>query len=119
MRWIIVTLRLLCMTAAGRAQSDFCFRVTMEDALDRELLVPADGDRVLLRGSFENGEWQPDPDTPPFGNRRLTLTGNPQNVPIGDFIIDRYDLAAVGMPVMFSVEELRADFNEMRRVLEE
>lgn len=163
MRWMIVTLLLLCMTAAVRAQSDICFRVNMEDALDRELLVPGEGDRVLLRGSFDNWEgdrfeltdgdgdmvykgvftlpgkpgsdieykyvirksdgqicweWQPDPDNPPFGNRRLTLTGNPQNEPIGDFIIDRYDLAAVDMPVMFSVEELRADFAEMRRVLE-
>jgi len=164
MRWITFTLLLLSVSAVGRAQSDICFRVNMEDALDRELFVPADGDRVVLRGSFENWEgdrfeltdgdgdgvykgvftlpgkpgseieykyvirksggqvcweWQPDPDNPPFGNRRLTLTGNPQNEPIGDFIIDRYDLAAVDMPVMFSVEELRADFAEMRRVLEE
>ncbi|MBE0643006.1 MAG: hypothetical protein IH600_02905 [Bacteroidetes bacterium] len=63
-------------------------------------------------------EWQPEPANQPFGNRRLLLTGNPQNVPKGNFIIDRYDLAAVGMPVMFPVHELRADFAQLRQALE-
>ncbi len=63
-------------------------------------------------------EWQPDPANAPFGNRRLLLTGRTQDLEVGNFIIDRYDLAAVGMPVMFPMRELHEDFAQLRQTLE-
>ena len=127
-----VLLLTLCLWGTGAwAQNDICFRVDMRDALDRELFLPLDGDRVILRGTFSgwvgndlelrdvDWEWQPEPENAPFGNRRLTMTGNAQNVGRGEFTIDRYDLAAVHMPVLFSRDELLSDFDWLRRRLED
>ncbi|MCB2205760.1 hypothetical protein KQI65_13525 [bacterium] len=72
---------------------------------------------ILKADSSVYWEWQPDPDNPPFGNRKTTLTGNAQNLPQGTFTLDRYDLAAVGMPVLFSQEELLEDFDRLQRRL--
>ncbi len=164
MRWVVTLLCICIMGVESWAQNDICFRVNMKDAVDRELFVPAEGDRVILRGNFcgwvgnkwvlrdldgdgiylgvftlpgDPGteieykylvlkgdstvfwEWQPEPENAPFGNRRLTLTGNAQNTGKALLTIDRYDLAAVGMPVVFTVEELQKDFARFREALEE
>ncbi len=163
MRWMIAFFCFLGFAGEVAGQNEIGFRVDLSDAFDREFFVPANGDRVILRGTFtewggdalelrdEDGdgifagvftldgeagteieykyllqkpdgkvfwEWQPNPDNPPFGNRIVKLTGNPQNVETGEFFIDRYDLAAVGMPVLFSVEDLREDFAQLRKNLE-
>lgn len=73
---------------------------------------------ILKSDSTVFWEWQPEPENAPFGNRRLTLTGNAQNSGKAVLTVDRYDLAAVGMPVHFTVKELREDFNEFRETLE-
>ena len=63
-------------------------------------------------------EWDPDPDNPPYGNRRLELGGVPQSPPRGTFQMDKYDLHRVGEKVEFSVDELHHDFRQMRDALE-
>ena len=90
------------------------FKLPGDDGTDIEykfLIVRPDG-RVFW-------EFRPEPGNPPFGNRRLTLTGSPLVPEAGEFVYDPYDLAAVGMPVLFSVEELRTDLHELRDTLEQ
>ena len=65
--------------------------------------------------------WEklPDPENPPYGNRKLILTGRDLELPAVIFDCDRYYLALVGKEVLFSVEELRSDFKEFRQILED
>ena len=70
-----------------------------------------------------NGEiiWEyfPNPDNPPYGNRKLTLTGYPQLLPIENFRVNsEIDLHINGIK-LFGTKELQNDFVELRKSLEE
>jgi len=64
-------------------------------------------------------EWYPDPDNIPHGNRTLLLTGKPQMLPATKFhLIDSIEPDSNGK-IIFSIEELKEDFIQLRQSLEE
>lgn len=64
--------------------------------------------------------WEklPDPENPPYGNRKLILTGKELELPIVKFDCDRYYLALLGKEVLFPMDELQSDFKGFRQILE-
>jgi hypothetical protein len=70
---------------------------------------------VILKSSGKIiWEAYPNRDNPPYGNRKLTLTGDPQILSIEFFHPDNADSRKV-----FSIRELQNDFRELRKSLEE
>ena len=64
-------------------------------------------------------ESSPNSDNPPYGNRKLTLTGNPQLLPIENFHLENYIQQNANGQIMFNKADLQNDFIELRRSLEE
>jgi hypothetical protein len=64
-------------------------------------------------------EWYPDPHNIPHGNRTLLLSKKPQKLPTKKFhLINSIEPASNGK-IIFSIEELKEDFIQLRRSLEE
>jgi hypothetical protein len=74
------------------------------------LILKANG-RVLW-------EKNPNVENPPHGNRILVLNGKDQELLWAKFDFDKYYLAAGGKKVIFTVEELKQDFERFRQTLE-
>jgi hypothetical protein len=66
----------------------------------------------------EDWEWRPNPDNPPYGNRKLSLTGKPQIIPPEDFDVYLDGERETSSQTLFSVIELQDDFNQLRSVYE-
>ena len=64
-------------------------------------------------------ESSPNSDNPPYGNRKLTLTGNPQLLPIENFHLENYIQQNANGKIIFGIQDLQNDFIELRRSLEE
>ena len=64
-------------------------------------------------------ESSPNSDNPPYGNRKLDLTGNPQLLPIENFHLENYIRQNVSGQIVFSMTDLQNDFIELRKSLEE
>ncbi|MCW9097381.1 MAG: hypothetical protein OQJ93_08325, partial [Ignavibacteriaceae bacterium] len=64
-------------------------------------------------------EWYPDPDNVPHGNRTLLLTGKPQKLPAAKFHLINSIVPDSNGKIIFSIEELKEDFIQLRRSLEE
>ena len=62
-------------------------------------------------------EWYPNPENIPHGNRVLLLTGNPQVLPAKFHLINSIEQNS-NDKIIFSIEELREDFLQLRRSLE-
>ena len=77
------------------------------DTVTYKFVIRKDADRFFWEG-------RPDPDNPDHGNRRLVLTGAPQEVPVARFRPGPYFL----YPVIFPGEELEEDFQQFRSILE-
>lgn len=60
-------------------------------------------------------EKHPDKNNPPNGNRFLDTS----HVKTDTFDMDRYHLGLVGQEISFSEEEIKSDFEQFRRILEE
>jgi hypothetical protein len=63
-------------------------------------------------------ETNPDPDNPPYGNRKITLTGNPQLLPVENFHLTESSIQNLNFSRIYSVKELRDDFMQLRKALE-
>jgi len=64
-------------------------------------------------------EHNPLPDNSQNGNRKLTLTAEPQTLPLSSLKLDKYSLRFINKVVEFSIPELQEDFQQMRKALEE
>ncbi|KPK81598.1 MAG: hypothetical protein AMS27_15370, partial [Bacteroides sp. SM23_62_1] len=74
---------------------------------------------VILKAAGKNlWEKYPDPDNPPNGNRVFILDTGYQELGPVKYHFDKYYLALAGKEVIFSVEEMQQDFNQMRQTLE-
>ena len=71
------------------------------------VLIKSDGPEIW--------ESHPNKNNPPYGNRILDLTKD--TVDIFDF--DKYALGIIGKEILFSNEEIKSDFKEFRKILEE
>jgi len=76
--------------------------------------------KYIIRKANSITLWEkyPNQENGPYGNRILLLNGNDQDLPVAVFDFDRYFLARTGKEVFFTVEELRHDFTQLRRILE-
>ncbi len=75
---------------------------------------------VILKSAGEIvWEYFPNPDNPPYGNRKLTLTGNPQLLPIENFQLNSEINLYTNGGKLFGIKELQNDFMELRKSLEE
>ena len=146
------------------AQNNTTFQVNLNQAIIENQFSEADGDIVVIRGSFEGWqsneykltddnndsvytgtffidtgpdslieykfcvikntgdvywEWYPDPDNIPHGNRTLLLTGKPQMLPATKFHLMNSIMPDNNGKIIFSIEELKEDFIQLRRSLEE
>jgi hypothetical protein len=63
-------------------------------------------------------ESNPDPGNPPYGNRKFTLDGNPQVLPVQEFHLTNLSVYNSKPRRMFSINELREDFIQLRKALE-
>ena len=70
---------------------------------------------IIKSDGKELWEKYPNPENSPNGNRIIDST----NKQIDDFDFDRYYLGVIGKDVIFPVEELRDDFIQFRKILEE
>ena len=74
---------------------------------------------VILKYSGEIiWELYPNNDNPPYGNRKLILTGNPQLLPIENFHLNYNPQQNANSKTVFSIEGLQNDFIELRKSLE-
>lgn len=74
---------------------------------------------VILKSTGEIiWESNPDPDNPPYGNRKLTLTGNPQLLPVQKYNISDEYIQSLNSHKLFSVQALQDDFKQLRQSLE-
>ena len=73
---------------------------------------------ILKRTGEIVWESNPNPDNPPYGNRKLILTGNPQLTPIQNFHLTDPDIRGINLNREFSVRELQEDFLQLRKSLE-
>ena len=64
-------------------------------------------------------EWYPDPENIPHGNRTLLLTGKPQKLTVTNFYLMNSILPDNDDKIFFSTEELKEDFLQLRKSLEE
>ena len=64
-------------------------------------------------------ETKANPDNLPYGNRILTIGGEPVDPPTGVYITNPYRLGSIGLEVKFPVDELQEDFLKVRQTLEE
>lgn len=85
------------------------------------LLDAAMGDTVEFKYIIQKNnkrfywETEPDPANPHHGNRRIRITRDSMMLPVDTFHYDEY----FHFPVIFTPLKLRADFVQMRRILEE
>jgi hypothetical protein len=64
-------------------------------------------------------EMNPDPENPPYGNRKISFSGSHQLLPASNFKINPYDLHYAGISLQFSVNQLQSDFKQLRHLLED
>jgi hypothetical protein len=70
---------------------------------------------IIKSNGKELWEKYPDQNNPPYGNRLLDSTDNKIDV----FDFDKYYLGVIGKNVIFSEQEIKNDFMEFRKILEE
>ena len=64
-------------------------------------------------------EWYPDPENIPHGNRTLPLSGKPQTLPTTKFHLMNLIHPNSDGKIIFSAEELKEDYLQLRKSLEE
>ncbi len=74
---------------------------------------------VILKSSGEIiWESNPEPDNPPYGNRKLILNGNPQVLSVQKFSLSDEYISDLNSHKLFGVQELQDDFIQLRQSLE-
>ncbi len=74
---------------------------------------------VIIKASGEIiWESSPDPGNPPYGNRKFTLNGSPQVLPVQEFHLTDLSFHNSNPNRIFSIKELREDFIQLRKALE-
>ena len=74
---------------------------------------------VIIKASGEIiWESNPDPDNPPYGNRKFTLNGSPQVLPVQEFHLTDLSFHNSKSNRIFSIKELKEDFIQLREALE-
>ncbi len=74
---------------------------------------------ILKPGGDSFWERNPEPDNAPYGNRTLGLLDDRQMSFRARYSVNPWYVANIGKPVVFPVDELRADFLELRETLEQ
>lgn len=158
---IILIFAIICIR--GHTQNHITFRIDMTDPVVTGLFEPFSGDRIIVRGIFNNWQgsdhiltdsdgdhiysgtfifegvqdtrieykfiilketgtdlWEqyPDPENPPYGNRTLIPDSVYMETELAYYHFNKYYLGLIGKEVLFSVEEMQQDFNQMRQTLE-
>jgi len=74
---------------------------------------------VILKSTGEIiWESDPDPDNPPYGNRKLILSGNPQVLSVQKFSLSDEYTRDLNSHKLFGVKALQDDFIQLRQSLE-
>jgi hypothetical protein len=73
--------------------------------------------KFVIRKQDGNEIWEqnPAPDNPPYGNRKIHLTEDPNILPVVSFDLDKY---SINGQVKFSVPELQEDYQQMIQTIE-
>ncbi|MBN1542394.1 hypothetical protein JW992_09635 [candidate division KSB1 bacterium] len=103
--------------------NDYCLTdIDQDDIYENSFRIDADSDSIhefkyliIKSNGQELWEKRPNPNNMPYGNRSIDSTLNR----IDDFDFDKYFLGAIGKDVVFSEKEIKNDFIQFRRTLED